>query len=200
MTLVYTGVKVELRDILLKNKPTTMIASSPKATVPVLVTPRGKVIDESFDIMLWALDQNDPENWLPDDENLRNLIFDLVAENDGSFKTSLDKYKYFVRHPDSPREEYRTQGEGYLQKLEKLLSRHLFLMSDKICFADIAIFPFIRQFANSDRKWFDDAPYPNLIRWLRRLEDSDEFHYVMRKNSIWEEGTFGLPFPTFDGQ
>ncbi len=79
MTLVYTGVEVELRDILLKNKPAAMIASSPKATVPVLVTPQGKVIDESFDIMLWALDQNDPDNWLPENKDLRNPIFDLAS-------------------------------------------------------------------------------------------------------------------------
>lgn len=200
ITLVYTGVEVELRDILLKNKPAAMIASSPKATVPVLVTPQGKVIDESFDIMLWALDQNDPDNWLPKNKDLRKPIFDLVMENDGPFKASLDQYKYFVRHPDSPRETYRSQGEEFLMKLEGLLVNQKYLISDKMTFADTAIFPFVRQFANSDRNWFDNAPYPKLRNWLSQILDSEAFSYVMKKNSIWEEGTFGLPFPAHNGQ
>ncbi|USG61821.1 glutathione S-transferase [Sneathiella marina] len=200
MTLVYSGITVELRDILLKDKPEDMIAASPKATVPVLKVSDGTVLDESFDIMLWALDQNDPDCWLPNEEKQRQAIFDLVTENDGPFKDNLDRYKYFVRHPDNPRETYRSQGEEFLRKLEDLLSRHRFLTSDKMTFADTAIFPFIRQFANSDKDWFDQSPYPKLKKWLGDQLNTDAFKYVMKKREIWTEGTLGLTFPENHGR
>lgn len=200
MTLVYANVKVELRDILLKDKPEDMIAVSPKATVPVLKISDGTVLDESFDIMLWALDQNDPDGWLPSNKKLRQPIFDLVAENDGPFKNNLDQYKYFVRHPDSPQETYRAQGEEFLKRLENLLSQHEFLISDRMSFADTAIFPFIRQFANSDKNWFDHSPYKNLKNWLNNQLDTSTFKYVMKKRKIWTEGTPGLQFPADDGR
>ncbi|MEH6547512.1 MAG: glutathione S-transferase [Sneathiella sp.] len=195
MTIVYSGVTVELRDILLKDKPEDMIAVSPKATVPVLKKSDGTILDESFDIMLWALDQNDPDCWLPDNEMQQQTIFDLVAENDGPFKSNLDHYKYFVRHPESPREIYRSQGEEFLRKLEDLLSQHEFLTSDMMTFADTAIFPFIRQFANSDKDWFDQSPYQKLKKWLNDQMNTSAFKYVMKKREIWTEGTHGLPFP-----
>ena len=200
MTLAYSGVIVELRDILLKDKPADMITASPKATVPVLKMSDGTVLDESFDIMLWALDQNDPDCWLPNDEKQRQTIFDLVTENDGPFKSNLDRYKYFVRHPDSPRETYRSQGEEYLRKLEDLLSQHKFLTSDKMTFADTAIFPFIRQFANSDKYWFDHSPYHKLKKWLGDQLNTDAFKYVMKNREIWTKGTRGLTFPEHYGR
>jgi glutathione S-transferase len=200
MTLVYSGVIVELRDILLKDKPVDMITASPKATVPVLKMSDGTVLDESFDIMLWALDQNDPDCWLPNNEKQRQTIFDLVTENDGPFKGNLDRYKYFVRHPDNSREIYRSQGEEYLRKLENLLSQHRFLASDKMTFADTAIFPFIRQFANSDKDWFDRSPYHKLKEWLGDQLNADAFKYVMKKREIWTKGTRGLTFPEHYGR
>jgi len=199
MTLAYTGIRVELRDILLKDKPADMVAASPKATVPVLKCNDGRVLEESFDIMLWALNQRDPDGWLPDDENLCKKIFALVEENDGPFKANLDQYKYHVRFPDSPRESYRDAGAEFLQKLDSLLTRNNYLVSDRITFADIAIFPFIRQFANSDRDWFDAAPYPYLQKWLENFLSSEQFSYVMKKRPIWQDGASGPVFPELHG-
>lgn len=199
MTLAYTGIQVELRDILLKDKPADMITASPKATVPVLTCADGTVLEESFDIMLWALARQDPEHWLPDDEKTKAAIFALVEENDGPFKANLDQYKYHVRFPDSPRETYRTAGAEFLQKLDNLLSKTSFLMSNETTFADMAIFPFIRQFANSDRDWFDTAPYPHLQKWLDTILASERFAFVMEKRAIWQSGTSGPAFPASHG-
>ncbi len=195
MTLDYTGISVELRDILLKDKPADMTAASPKATVPVLKTAEGQVLEESLDIMNWALAQRDPENWLPEDPSLRAKINSLIEQNDLPFKESLDRYKYHVRFPERSREEYRSECEQFLTFLESLLAEHKYLISTDITYADIAIFPFIRQFANSDRNWFDQAPYPRLQQWLEKLTTSERFLRIMRKNPIWKEGTSGIPFP-----
>ncbi len=195
MTLDYTGIPVELRDILLKDKPADMTLASPKATVPVLKVSNREVLEESLDIMNWALAQCDPENWLPDNPLLRGQIFSLVEQNDGPFKEFLDRYKYHVRFPESSREEYRSKCEQFLTVLESRLADQKYLMSDDITYADIAIFPFLRQFANSDRNWFDQAPYPRIQQWLKGLTTSKRFLRIMRKNPIWEEGTPGIPFP-----
>jgi glutathione S-transferase len=199
MAIVYSGAKVELRDILLKDKPDQMIKASPKATVPVLKLPDETVLEESLDIMLWALRQNDPDGWLPDNKNTQNQIFQLVSENDGPFKTSLDKYKYHIRFPEHSREDYRADGEVFLRKLEGQLSTSSFLLGPQITFADIAIFPFIRQFMNSDLNWFQQAPYPNLRKWLNVFLESDRFSYVMKKRPIWNEDTSGILFPEAHG-
>ncbi len=193
MAIAYSGTQVELRDILLKDKPRDMIAHSPKATVPVLKDVNGTVLEESLDIMYWALQQADPEEWLPD--AMKDDIRSLVEENDGPFKESLDRYKYHVRFPEYGREEYRKQGEAFLQKLEVRLSASEYLMGEKMTFADIAIFPFIRQFANSDRAWFDDAPYPALRNWLQQRIDSPLFELVMKKRDIWKSDNAGPVFP-----
>ena len=198
MAIAYSGVTVELRDILLKDKPKEMIAASPKATVPVLALPDGSVLEESLDIMLWALAQNDPGSWLPEDEATREEIVTLIEENDGPFKSSLDQYKYHVRFPEKSREDYRGEGETFLKKLEQKLSDRPFLMADKVTLADIAIFPFVRQFANSDANWFNAAPYPHLQRWLDGFLSSKRFAYIMKKRPIWKEGTIGELFPVPD--
>jgi glutathione S-transferase len=193
MAIAYSGTQVELRDILLKDKPRDMIAHSPKATVPVLKDVNGTVLEESLDIMYWALQQADPEEWLPD--AMKDDIRSLVEENDGPFKESLDRYKYHVRFPEYRREVYRKQGEVFLQKLEGRLSTSEYLMGEKMNFADIAIFPFIRQFANSDRVWFDEAPYPALHNWLQQRIDSPLFELVMKKRDIWKPDNTGPVFP-----
>lgn len=195
MTIAYSGVKVELRDVLLKDKPEEMIAASPKATVPVLALPDGGVLEESLDIMLWALAKNDPDSWLPEDKSAQEEIFSLIAENDGPFKTSLDRYKYHVRFPEKSRETYRQEGEEFFEKLERNLSKHRYLAADSITLADMAIFPFIRQFANSDTKWFAASPYSRLQDWLDGFLSSERFAYIMKKRPIWEEGTIGELFP-----
>lgn len=185
LALAQAGINVELREVLLKDKPPEMTRLSPKNTVPVLRCSGGMVLDESLDIMLWALEQRDLDSWLED-----NSWKKLVAENDGPFKQSLDRYKYFTNHPERTREEYRADGEVFLQCLEDQLNANngKGLLRHSISFADIAIFPFIRQFANSDRVWFDAAPYPLLRDWLEQLIHGEQFLSIMRKRKPWQAG------------
>lgn len=179
MALRYAGISVETREVVLGDKPRHMLAVSPKGTVPVLVLPDGKVIDESLDIMAWALAQQDPDGWLTDNR----LFQELITENDGSFKRALDQYKYATRFPEQSAEVYRQQGERFLARLEALLSEHAYLLSEKLTQADVAIFPFIRQFSMVDRDWFAEAPYPHLRQWLAGLLDSELFNAVMQKQT-----------------
>jgi len=198
MAIAYSEISVELRDILLNDKPKDMVSASPKATVPVLRLPDEQVIDESLDVMLWAVMQNDPENWMPDSDEMRTAIMALIEENDGPFKSSLDHYKYHVRFPERTQKEYRHEGEVFLGKLEKRLSDHRYLFSNEVSLADMAIFPFIRQFSNTDIEWFENAPYPNLQCWLKEILSSRRFSQVMKKRPIWAIGTRGELFPVRD--
>lgn len=179
MALRYAGISVETREVVLGDKPRHMLAVSPKGTVPVLVLPDGKVIDESLDIMAWALAQQDPDGWLTDNR----LFQELITENDGSFKRALDQYKYATRFPEQSAEVYRQQGERFLARLEALLSEHAYLLSEKLTQADVAIFPFIRQFSMVDTDWFAEAPYPHLRQWLAGLLASELFNGVMQKQT-----------------
>ena len=182
MALRYSGVKVEIHEVSLKDKPAELLLASPKGTVPVLVLPDGKVIDESLDVMRWALMQNDPENWLMRNQPAQaGLAESLIAENDDSFKQALDRYKYFTRYPEQSREAYRAQGEVFLAKLETLLTETRYLCRDSRSYADIAIFPFIRQFASADETWFAQSPYPHLRLWLAQLTSSSLFISIMEK-------------------
>lgn len=183
MALRYAGIAVEIREIVLSDKPRHMLAVSPKGTVPVLVLPDGKVIDESLDVMAWALSRNDPDGWLTGD----SLLPVLIAENDGDFKRALDRYKYATRFPEKSAEVYRQQGEQFLSRLEALLAEHDYLLSDKLTQADVAIFPFIRQFSMVDADWFAQAPYPHLRHWLAGLLASDMFNGVMQKQTAWQQ-------------
>ncbi len=182
MALRYAGIALEIREIELRNKPLEMLKVSPKATVPVLVLNDGAVIDQSLDIMYWALRQHDADGWLKADSELTQQ---LIAENDGSFKQALDKYKYAIRFPEQSAEAYRAQGEVFLLKLEHLLSQSRFLSGDQISLADIAIFPFIRQFSGVDAKWFEAAPYPKLKTWLNALIESELFSSIMQKQPAY---------------
>ena len=183
MALKYAGIDLEIREISLRSKPDEMLKVSPKGTVPVLVLQDSSlggvaVIEQSLDIMHWALRQKDADDWLIADDVLTQQ---LIAENDGSFKQALDKYKYAIRFPEQSADIYRAQGEVFLQKLECLLGQSQFLLKDKMSLADIAIFPFIRQFAAVDSVWFNAAPYPKLKAWLTALVESDLFVSVMEK-------------------
>lgn len=198
MATLQSDLNVELRDVLLKDKPTEMTDASPKATVPVLVLPDGKVMEESLDIMLWATQRADPENWYPEDTDTRRQIMTLIDENDGPFKWALDRYKYHVRFPEKTRDEYRIQAELFLSKLNERLMSEDFLITNHATLADVAIFPFIRQFANSDRQWFDDAPYPAVQRWLQKWTTSEKFLHIMKKRPIWKKGETGPIFPDLD--
>ena len=188
MALQYSGVRVFLREIELKNKPQQMLQCSAKGTVPVLVLTDGTIIDESRDIMYWALEQNDPDKWLPEPAiETRNQIDQLLDENDFNFKNWLDRYKYADRYPQQSAAYYRHQGEQFLASLEYRLSNHRFLMNDTFSVADIGIFPFIRQFAFVDKDWFYQSDYPYLQTWLDYFLQSEIFNSVMKKYPAWTE-------------
>lgn len=197
MALAYAGVPFEVREVELRNKPEQMLAASPKGTVPVMLL-GDVIIEESLDILLWALGQHDPEGWLDFPQATRDSMAALVEENDEDFKRHLDLYKYADRFPDKPQQHYREQGEIYLAKLEALLSQtscsEAYLFGARRSYADIAVLPFVRQFANVDAQWFADAPYPMLAGWLQRHLDSQLFQRVMKKYPPWVAGDPATPF------
>lgn len=184
MAILHSTIKVELREVALNNKPQVMLDASPKATVPVLITNDG-VLDESLDIMHWALQQHDPDNWL--DTNHLDEINSLIEFNDHIFKTHLDHYKYADRFPENSQTHYREQAEVFLQQLEEQLHTHAFVISNKPCLADIALFPFIRQFAYVDIDWFRHSPYAKLFTWLNYWLNSEIFQSTMQKHPLWTE-------------
>ncbi|MDQ6980482.1 MAG: glutathione S-transferase [Ghiorsea sp.] len=181
LALTYVEMRLEYREIMLKNKPQAMLDVSPKGTVPVLVLENGEIIDESLDIMLWALQQSDPENWLQHKEE----AFILIEENDNTFKPWLDRYKYADRFPEQTQTFYRTQGELFLHKLENKLSQFTFLFGNQPTLADFAIFPFVRQFASVDKAWFNQSAYPKLQKWLNSHLESSLFEKTMVKRPVW---------------
>ncbi|MBU2966725.1 glutathione S-transferase [Amphritea sp. 2_MG-2023] len=196
LAIAGSGQSVTLREVVLKDKPAAMLQASSKATVPVLVLPEGRVIDESRDIMRWALRQSDPHNWLcADDPDQLWQNEGLIQENDAVFKQHLDRYKYFERYPGHSQDYYRQQCEVTLGRLERQLQQSAFLTGEHCRLADIAIFPFIRQFAHVDRDWFYSAPYPDLQRWLDYHLTSPLFLSVMKKYPRWEEGDAVISFP-----
>lgn len=188
MAIAVSGIEVDLREIVLRDKPAEMLTASPKGTVPVLVLANGDVIDESLNIMHWALTQNDPEVWLAHTDT------DLIAINDGPFKAALDRYKYPHRFGLSDGLAYRQNGAKFLIELETRLCRARFLSGDTRRFADIAIFPFVRQFAATDRAWFDAQDWQALCEWLSALTSDDLFQKIMRKQPIWMANVCGSDF------
>jgi glutathione S-transferase len=195
LAIITCAHKVELRDILLKDKPVSMVTASPKATVPVLVLSDATVVDESLDVMHWAFKEHGGSDFYPTDPALNTEIETLIAENDGPFKSALDRYKYFVRFPEAGREDYRSEGELFLQKLENRLQQTAHLFGNQPTYGDLAIFPFIRQFANSDKVWFDQAPYPAVQNWLSAWLSSDAFVHTMKKRPIWNSELPPVYFP-----
>ena len=176
MALTLADITVEIREISLREKPAHMLEISPKATVPVLMLPDGKVIEESLEIMYWAL----KEHALG--ANIHEACRALIVENDTSFKQALDAYKYPERHKNLTQPQSRAQGEVFLQKLECLLEKNIYLFDAKPSLADIAIFPFVRQFAAVDSAWFEGVPYSKLRAWLNDWISSDLFKNSMTKN------------------
>jgi len=185
---------VELREIVLKNKPAFMLTYSPKGTVPVLVLQQEKVLEESLDIMLWALELKDPEHCLPNSQEQRNEMLALIRENDTDFKFNLDRYKYADRYPEHSEAFYRQQGENFLKGLEQRLIENNFLFGERFSFADMAIFPFIRQFAHVNLAWFEQASYPKLQNWLNFLKASALFLSIMKKYPAWQEADESIYF------
>ena len=184
LALHFANQAVEHREVVLKDIPQQMIDISPKATVPVMQLPDGTVIDESLDIALWALEQQDPSNLLGSLAQLSDML-SLINDNDNDFKGWLDQYKYANRYPEQTPEYYREQGEVFLKKLENRLSHHPFLFGIEMRLADIAIMPFVRQFAHVDKKWFEAADYPFLQIWLQAWLESDDFQKIMFKYLKW---------------
>ncbi|MNQ38599.1 glutaredoxin 2 [compost metagenome] len=181
MALRYSGVAVDIVEVSLKAKPAEMLALSGKGTVPVL-SADGRVIDESLDIMRWALAQNDPQDWLlKDDPVAAEQIAPLIEQNDQVFKVHLNRYKYAERYPEQPMEVYRSEGEVFLRRLDQLLEGRDYLLADHPSLADVALMPFVRQFAHVDREWFGQTPYLRLQAWLQRLLESDLFTSIMKK-------------------
>lgn len=181
MALRYSGVPVDIIEVSLKAKPAEMLAISPKGTVPVLDA-EGRVIDESLEIMRWALAQNDPDDWLLKDDPAGEAMMDmLIQSNDQTFKTSLNHYKYAERYPEKPMDVYRMECSMIAQHLDLLLMENDYLVTDHPCLADIALLPFVRQFAHVDREWFAQTPYVRLQAWLQRFLESDLFTSIMKK-------------------
>ena len=188
LALSYAGIQVEHREVALRDKPAALLAASPEATVPVLQLPDGSVIDQSLDIMQWALRQSDPEHWLKvgDPQEARRLI----ALNDDDFKHALDRYKYAERHPELPRETHREHAlEAFIRPLDVRLRGAPYLFGNRISLADAALFPFVRQFALVDRHWFDAMPLAGVQAWLQRWLDSTLFASVMGKAPVWHPST-----------
>ncbi|RUR39429.1 glutathione S-transferase [Halomonas populi] len=192
--LLFAKLPVELREITLKNKPAQMLAISPKGTVPVLQLFDGTVIEESREIMVWALEQQDPQGLL--DAKVRTQANALIEQNDNEFKHWLDRYKYADRHLEMTQAEYRQRGEAFLQVLEEKLTQKPYLLGDNATIADIGIMPFIRQFAHVDRDVFYSLPYPHLQRWLQHWLEHAFFLQAMTKFHPWQEGDGVVVFPS----
>ena len=210
--LLFAGLQVELREIVLKYKPAQMLAISPKGTVPVLQLFDGSVdsaididsamdsgvdspvIEESREIMVWALEQQDPQELL--DAKVLPKANALIEQNDNEFKHWLDRYKYADRHLEMTQTEYRQRGEVFLQVLEELLTKNSFLLGDNATIADIGIMPFVRQFAHVDRDVFYNLPYPNLQLWLQHWLEHPLFLQAMTKFQPWQEGDNLVVFPS----
>ena len=198
LAIAISGIQVELREIVLKNKPDHLLTVSPKGTVPVLITTDGNIIEESLDIMVWALQQVDPHHWLSLDPSQQKISTNLIQHNDGPFKQWLDKYKYADRFPEQAELYYRQQAELTLMTLEQKLADNGCLISEKLSLADIAILPFIRQFAAVDKAWFDTAPYPHIQRWLNNFIGSALFNDIMPKIAPWQEADIPRYFPNLN--
>ena len=187
MVLSYMEVSVELREVLLNERPQSLYKISSKGTVPVLLLNDGKVLDESLDIMLWAIKQGEQKLY----EDKLNEQNQLIKYNDTKFKYWLDRYKYHVRYLEHSREYYQRKCSKTLAEYDMRLSGNAYLMGDRIRLADIAIFPFIRQCANVDQNWFNNK-YPNLNQWLEIWKQSRVFKSVMMKYNQWKLGDESL--------
>lgn len=177
---------VLLRDVVLSNKPKEMIAESPKGTVPVLVLTNKMVLEESLEIMLWALNETDPNDLLhKNDPTAVEQMLEIIQLFDDEFKESLEQYKCAKRYKENNIEQCREKCEQYLQQLEQRLANTQYLMSNKESLVDIALVPFIRQFARVERQWYLQSPYPNVRQWLNNYLQSPMFTKVMAKYPLW---------------
>lgn len=175
---------MELSDL-----PAEALAVSPHATVPVLVISEDETMDESWDIVKWGIQQHDPDNWLGENNKYLQEAEMLVEINDFSFKKDLDHYKYADRHPEHPMEYYRLRCEEFIEELNDMLEENNFLLAENITIADIAVFPFIRQFSMVDKSWFDKSGYLALQRWLKSMLNTEWFCEAFIKHDTWQPGS-----------
>lgn len=204
LALYKSGLEVELRDVKLDNKPPAMLLASPKGTVPILVLPNDIVLDESLEVMLWSLASNDPENLLlaSDDDtapinqrqNQIDALLKFIHPYDANFKGCLERYKCAKRYHESNLIECRQACEVYIQDLEARLSKHKYVFGEQESLADIAILPFIRQFAKVERRWYVSSTYSHVKRWLNDYLQTAMFNKVMADGPIWEQGKEALIF------
>ena len=205
LALAVSGQVCELREVVLRDKPQALLEASPKATVPVLQLAHGEVLEHSLDIMLWTLRQHDPEGWLTPQTGSLEAMQALIAANDGPFKQALDRYKYPHRSMsaqtdsgDAARqfaEHHRDSGAQWLMTLQTRLENHGWLFGTSTCLADMALLPFVRQFAHTDAAWFAAQPWPALARWLTRWESGALLAQVMTKYPPWQTGQPAIYFP-----
>ncbi|SCX60942.1 glutathione S-transferase [Variovorax sp. EL159] len=196
LALVASGQHCELREVVLKNKPAEMLAASPKGTVPVLVMADGTVLEQSLDVMRWALQRSDPHHWLQPGVGTLDDMLALVAACDDGFKPQLDRYKYPGRFTDTNvGNAAREQGAQFLRDLEARLSASAHLAGAHATLADAAVMPFVRQFAMVEPAWFDAQPWPRLHAWLSGWTDSALFARAMHKYAPWQGGERGVDFP-----
>ena len=185
----------ELREVVLRDKPQALLDVSPKATVPVLVDTDGTIIDESLDIMLWALNQNDPDAWLRPSQGSLADILALICECDGSFKHHLDRYKYPQRYENVETHAHRDEAAAWLRTLNDRLVAAPYLFGHHATLADMAIMPFVRQYAHTDMAWFEAQPWPSLKSRLDAWKESERFAQVMEKYPAWTPQACGIRFP-----
>ena len=189
------GIRVELREILLRDKPDAFLRASPKGTVPVVELADGTVLEESRDVMQWALSQNDPDGWLDVQHQDPDHTAAFLDALDGPFKTHLDRYKYASRFDPDTALEHRAAGAAMLAEFETRLAARPSLSGEKNGLLDFATLPFVRQFRIANPVWFDAQPWPHLHRWLQAFLESQQFASVMKKYTVWQEGDDGVVFP-----
>lgn len=204
LAIAASGVTCQLREVVLRDKPEALRLASPKATVPVLVLPDGKVIDESLDIMRWALAIQDPKQYLQPEQGDVEQMLALIAANDGPFKRHLDCYKYPDRHTEDEQFTdaasfsalHRAQASELLMGLNGRIEQQGYLMGQRPCLADLAIAPFVRQFAQVNRGWFDAQPWTALSTWLLNFQSSPLFLSIMDKYPAWTPDSEIVRFPS----
>ena len=195
LALAASGTVCELREVVLARKPPALLQASPKGTVPVLVLADGVVLEQSLDIMLWALRRDDPQQWLPSAEQDLAAALELIGQCDGDFKAQLDRYKYPNRYDLPDGLAHRALGAQFLQTLNDRLGSHRYLMGGHFGLADAAIAPFVRQFAHTDPAWFTSQAWTALQQWLSAFEASGDYARVMDKFAAWTEGQPVQLFP-----
>ncbi len=192
MAIHISGQRCELREVLLRDKPPSMLEYSAKGTVPVLILQDGKVIDESLDVIDWALNLNDPDDWQRSKDKEKTK--ELIKINDGEFKYHLDRYKYSKRYDNEDPEFHRKKCLKFIESINNELNNSEYIFDDNISYADIVLLPFIRQFRIADIEWFDSLPYDNLKRWLSSFLGSSLLNSIMKKYDLWKEGDKSIVF------